>query len=130
MVQVITDANFEVETQEGVVLVDFWAPWCGPCRMQAPILEQLADEVDEDELRIYKMDVDENPNTARQFGIMSIPTLCSKRWTGCETSCWCPHERSNQSYLGRDWLIENESKWWIDYLLFYNQTYFCDYFLI
>ncbi|MFI3117827.1 thioredoxin [Streptococcus suis] len=79
MVQVITDANFEVETQEGIVLVDFWAPWCGPCRMQAPILEQLADEVDEDELRIYKMDVDENPNTARQFGIMSIPTLLFKK---------------------------------------------------
>ncbi|HEM5069690.1 TPA: thioredoxin [Streptococcus suis] len=79
MVQVITDANFEVETQEGVVLVDFWAPWCGPCRMQAPILEQLADEVDEDELRIYKMDVDENPNTSRQFGIMSIPTLLFKK---------------------------------------------------
>lgn len=79
MVQVITDANFEVETQEGVVLVDFWAPWCGPCRMQAPILEQLSGEVDEDELRIYKMDVDENPNTARQFGIMSIPTLLFKK---------------------------------------------------
>ncbi|MGQ7423415.1 thioredoxin [Streptococcus suis] len=79
MVQVITDANFEVETQEGVVLVDFWAPWCGPCRMQAPILEQLEVEVDEDELRIYKMDVDENPNTARQFGIMSIPTLLFKK---------------------------------------------------
>ncbi|HFU4376606.1 TPA: thioredoxin [Streptococcus suis] len=79
MVQVITDANFEVETQEGVVLVDFWAPWCGPCRMQAPILEQLAGEVDEDDLRIYKMDVDENPNTARQFGIMSIPTLLFKK---------------------------------------------------
>ncbi|HFH9838227.1 TPA: thioredoxin [Streptococcus suis] len=79
MVQVVTDANFEVETQEGVVLVDFWAPWCGPCRMQAPILEQLAEEVDEDELRIYKMDVDENPNTARQFGIMSIPTLLFKK---------------------------------------------------
>lgn len=79
MVQVVTDANFEVETQEGVVLVDFWAPWCGPCRMQAPILEQLDGEVDEDELRIYKMDVDENPNTARQFGIMSIPTLLFKK---------------------------------------------------
>lgn len=79
MVQVITDANFEVETQEGVVLVDFWAPWCGPCRMQVPILEQLAGEVAEDELRIYKMDVDENPNTARQFGIMSIPTLLFKK---------------------------------------------------
>lgn len=79
MVQVVTDANFEVETQEGVVLVDFWAPWCGPCRTQAPILEQLDGEVDEDELRIYKMNVDENPNTARQFGIMSIPTLLFKK---------------------------------------------------
>ena len=79
MVQVVTDANFEGETQEGVVLVDFWAPLCGPCRMQAPILEQLDGEVDEDELRIYKMNVDENPNTARQFGIMSIPTLLFKK---------------------------------------------------
>ncbi|MGB4962854.1 MAG: thioredoxin domain-containing protein, partial [Streptococcus suis] len=49
------------------------------CRMQAPILEQLDGEVDEDELRIYKMNVDENPNTARQFGIMSIPTLLFKK---------------------------------------------------
>lgn len=79
MVQVITDAQFEVETQEGVVLVDFWAPWCGPCRMQAPILEQLSEELGEDAVRIYKMDVDENPNTARQFGIMSIPTLLFKK---------------------------------------------------
>ncbi|CRH90649.1 thioredoxin [Streptococcus gallinaceus] len=79
MVQAITDANFETETAQGVVLVDFWATWCGPCRMQAPILEQLAEEVDEDELRIYKMDVDENPETARGFGIMSIPTLLFKK---------------------------------------------------
>ncbi|MGT2910225.1 thioredoxin [Streptococcus cameli] len=79
MVQAITDATFETETQEGVVLVDFWATWCGPCRMQAPILEQLSTEVDEDELRIFKMDVDQNPNTAREFGIMSIPTLLFKK---------------------------------------------------
>lgn len=79
MVQVVTDATFEAETKEGVVLVDFWATWCGPCRMQAPILEQLASEVDEDELRIFKMDVDENPETARNFGIMSIPTLLFKK---------------------------------------------------
>ncbi|MFR8883968.1 MAG: thioredoxin family protein, partial [Streptococcus agalactiae] len=53
--------------------------WCGPCRMQAPILEQLSQEIDEDELKILKMDVDENPETARQFGIMSIPTLMFKK---------------------------------------------------
>lgn len=79
MVQAITDANFLEETHEGVVLVDFWATWCGPCRMQAPILEQLASEISEDELRIFKMDVDENPHTARDFGIMSIPTLLFKK---------------------------------------------------
>lgn len=79
MVQVVTDATFETETKEGVVLVEFWATWCGPCRMQAPILEQLDSEVDEDELRIFKMDVDENPETARNFGIMSIPTLLFKK---------------------------------------------------
>jgi len=72
MAHVITDATFEQETSQGLVLIDFWATWCGPCRMQAPILDQLAEEVHEDDLKICKMDVDENPNTARQFGIMSI----------------------------------------------------------
>lgn len=79
MVKAITDATFEAETKEGLVLVDFWATWCGPCRMQAPILEQLSQELSEDELKILKMDVDENPETARAFGIMSIPTLLFKK---------------------------------------------------
>ncbi|MBF0778137.1 thioredoxin [Streptococcus cuniculi] len=79
MVQAVTDANFVEETKEGLVLIDFWATWCGPCRMQAPILEQLAEEIHEDELKILKMDVDENLNTAREFGIMSIPTLLFKK---------------------------------------------------
>ena len=79
MVKAITDATFEAETKEGLVLVDFWATWCGPCRMQAPILEQLSEELSEDELKILKMDVDENPETARAFGIMSTPTLLFKK---------------------------------------------------
>ena len=79
MVKTITDATFEAETKEGLVLVDFWATWCGPCRMQAPILEKLSQEFSEDELKILKMDVDENPETARAFGIMSIPTLLFKK---------------------------------------------------
>ena len=79
MVKTITDATFEAETKEGLVLVDFWATWCGPCRMQAPILEKLSEELSEDELKILKIDVDENPETARAFGIMSIPTLLFKK---------------------------------------------------
>ena len=79
MVKAITDATFEAETKEGLVLVDFWATWCGPCRMQAPILEKLSEELSEDELQILKIDVDENPDTARAFGIMSIPTLLFKK---------------------------------------------------
>ena len=79
MVQAVTDANFVEATKDGVVLIDFWATWCGPCRMQAPILEKLSEELSEDELKILKMDVDENPETARAFGIMSIPTLLFKK---------------------------------------------------
>ena len=76
MTQVVTDATFEQETAEGLVLIDFWATWCGPCLMQAPILEQLSEEISEDELKIVKIDVDENPETAQKFG---IPTLLFKK---------------------------------------------------
>ncbi|EMF0058716.1 thioredoxin [Enterococcus hirae 57-03-H11] len=79
MSQVVTDTTFKEETDKGLVLIDFWATWCGPCRMQAPILDQLSEEYDEDEFRIVKMDVDENPQTPQQFGIMSIPTLLLKK---------------------------------------------------
>ena len=75
MTQVVTDATFEQETAEGLVLIDFWATWCGPCLMQAPILEQLSEE----KLKIVKIDVDENPETAQKVGIMSIPTLLFKK---------------------------------------------------
>nr|WP_305040086.1 thioredoxin [Enterococcus faecium] len=79
MSQVITDKTFNEETDKGLVLIDFWATWCGPCRIQAPILDQLEQEYDEEEFRIAKMDVDENPETPQQFGIMSIPTLMLKK---------------------------------------------------
>ena len=75
MAKAITDATFEQETKDGLVLVDFWATWCGPCRMQGPILDKLSEELSEDVLKIVKMDVDENPNTARAFGIMSNKLL-------------------------------------------------------
>jgi thioredoxin 1 len=70
----ISDADFTKTVAEGVTLVDFWAPWCGPCRMIAPILDELAGEL-KDKARIVKINVDENPVVAGQFGVMSIPTL-------------------------------------------------------
>lgn len=75
MAKEITDDTFSQEISEGLVLVDFWAPWCGPCRMQAPILDQLSQKYDETELKITKLNVDDNPQTAASFGVMSIPTL-------------------------------------------------------
>ncbi|MDQ0340762.1 thioredoxin 1 [Caldalkalibacillus uzonensis] len=69
-----TDQNFKSEVENGTVLVDFWAPWCGPCKMIAPVLEELDQELG-DKVKIVKVNVDENPETASQFGVMSIPTL-------------------------------------------------------
>lgn len=69
-----TDQSFKTEVESGTVLVDFWAPWCGPCRMIAPVLEEMDQELG-DQLKIVKVNVDENPQTASQFGVMSIPTL-------------------------------------------------------
>ena len=72
----VTDSSFQAEVIESEVpvLVDFWAPWCGPCRMVAPVVEEIAQERGE-QLKVVKLNIDENQNTAMQFNVLSIPTL-------------------------------------------------------
>lgn len=72
--ELINEKNFKEKTSKGFVIVDFFANWCGPCRMLSPILEEVKDEL-KDKVEIYKVNVDDEENLARQFGVMSIPCL-------------------------------------------------------
>jgi len=76
MVEEFTDESFDRELQgsDTPILVDFWAPWCGPCKLMGPVVEQIAEEY-RGRLRVGKLNVDENPRTAARYGIMSIPNL-------------------------------------------------------
>ena len=78
MVTELTDQTFDEKTNNGVTFTDFWATWCGPCRMQSPVIEQLAEEMG-DKVFFSKVDVDANQETAAKYGIMSIPTMLIKK---------------------------------------------------
>ena len=77
MVFEVTDQNFgdEIESSTGLTIIDFWAAWCGPCQMVAPIVAELAKEYQDQGLRVGKLDVDQNPSIASKFGIRSIPSI-------------------------------------------------------
>ena len=70
----LTDTNFEEEIKEGLVFVDFWAEWCGPCKMLTPVLEELSTEL-EGKITIAKLNIEENPVKAQEFQVQSIPTM-------------------------------------------------------
>jgi thioredoxin 1 len=72
----VTDQNFQTEVLEnkGVAIVDFWAPWCGPCRMVSPVIDELAEEY-AGKIKVVKLNVDENSQTSGQFGVMSLPSI-------------------------------------------------------
>jgi thioredoxin 1 len=73
-VKTLTDATFDGEIAAGPIIVDFWAPWCGPCRMVGPVIDEIASEHG-DAVTVGKVNVDENPAIAQKYGIMSIPTI-------------------------------------------------------
>ena len=83
-IQIDTE-NFEEITKDGIVLIDFWAEWCGPCQMMLPIIDQFSEKM-WDKVKVWKVNVDENQEIARQFRIMSIPTvIVFKNWQHIDT---------------------------------------------
>ncbi len=97
----VTDGNFqdEVLKSETPVLVDFWAEWCGPCRMVAPIVDELAKKY-EGKLRVGKLDVDANGNVPETFGVQGIPTHPVQRWAACAAGCRLPWQGSIRGGAG------------------------------
>ncbi|MDR2660454.1 MAG: thioredoxin [Lactobacillaceae bacterium] len=76
-VSIVNDKNFNEETNKGIVVTDFWAEWCGPCKMQSPVIEDMANNITD--VKFNKIDVDQNKDTARNLSIMAIPTLIIKK---------------------------------------------------
>src|SRR5690625_6183966 len=99
MVDAITDQNFEEETKDGVVLTDFWATWCGPCKMQSPVIDQLAEE--RQDVKFTKMDVDHNQETAKNLGIIDRKsTRLNSSHVASSYAVFCLKKKSNSTAQG------------------------------
>ena len=87
-VTILNESSFEETTKEGLVLVDFWAEWCGPCQQMAPVLSDFAKQMDS-KMKVWKVNVDDNPDLAQKFRVMSIPTLVLlKDWEMVDQMIW------------------------------------------
>lgn len=96
----LNQENFEEVTREGTVLIDFFATWCGPCKMLAPLIDQLAEE--NPDKKICKIDVDKNPALAERFGVMSIPTLIlMKNGTPVEKAVGARSKKALEEFLNQ-----------------------------
>ncbi len=96
----LNQENFEEVTREGIVLIDFFATWCGPCKMLAPLIDQLAEE--NPDKKICKIDVDKNPALAERFGVMSIPTLIlMKNGTPVEKAVGARSKKALEEFLNQ-----------------------------
>lgn len=101
MTLVINNENFEETIKQWVTLVDFWAEWCGPCKMMLPIVEQFSEKM-WDSIKVWKVNVDENPEIASQFRIMSIPTLIVfKDWQAVEVMVWVQDMARLEEIIGK-----------------------------
>ncbi len=95
---VFTDSTFDEETKSGIAIVDFWAPWCGPCRLVGPIIEDIANDF-AGQIKVGKLNVDDNQQTAMGFRVMSIPTvILFKEGEAVETMIGA---QSKSAYLGK-----------------------------
>jgi len=102
-VKIITESNFEEEVlkKSWIVLIDFWAEWCGPCQMMLPILADFASDMG-DQVNVWKVNVDENPGLAQSFRVMSIPTLIIlKDWKPVEQMVWVKQKEELKTIISK-----------------------------
>ena len=108
----LTTANFQTEVLNSPmpVLVDFWAPWCGPCKMQGPILEELANDLAEQKIKIAKLNIDENMTIVESFSISSVPTLIIFQNGEIKEKVYGLQSKDTLREMAEKYLLKNDGK--------------------